>query len=280
MRVDLDIETERIDKGERRQQIDANKLKYYYESLVQPFYGCSMDRVPNCRPLGRDAWLRDFPDYKLSVAALNSCEKESHDDHEHYGSISAEQAGTLMSIWKEHLYQTWLKIIVVHHNPIPTTQSNIDNWIRSLFSKDRIAATQRQIDGTPQQESRQMEFEMLGFEGKELVQAVCADTTVQLVLHGHHHATGAPIGWPTPGGTTWVLSTGSWGLQQKHLPDGELPNCALVQLNFEVGPSIISDRLDFDLGYRPRGFVKGGHFRPKQSNQAPLNSVLPAGYHL
>ncbi len=66
--------------------------------MIAEFYSPSM-LSELARPLAGGGWLYDFAELGLSVAALNSCEKETHRPAERVGFVSREQAQSLLELW-------------------------------------------------------------------------------------------------------------------------------------------------------------------------------------
>lgn len=205
---------------EYRQRLDRAKLQRY-EAFVKDFLGIQ-DFIEVATRLGCGAHLYNFPDLHLSVAALNSCEKESHRPEDHVGHISREQAEGVMAAWRIGNAAEMLKVVAVHHNPVVTTKENVEVWRKwlteeSQISKDLIA---------------RYEGDVLGFEGHQRLRNVAEDCRVQLLLHGHHHAKDEQIwGWKRDKGATHVLSAGSlsgggqapWARARLHPPDPSGP---------------------------------------------------------
>ncbi len=188
----------------------------------EQFYRVVSSEVQGRQPLACDAWLHDFPHFKLSVACLNSCELESHRSQDHRGLVSQEQAETLLNSWQKIAYHKWLKILVVHHNPIVSTKANLDGLIAAIA--DRPNADKEQI--------LRFTSDMTGFEGSDLLKSIVRACRVHLVLHGHHHDQGDPIEWPWErDGRAGVLSVGSLGLIDRHLPGGAPPSCQLLWIH-------------------------------------------------
>lgn len=268
-RVDLDIQDELLSPNERKKVIDERKLKFYDQFITDFHSSRCLTDISGTRRLSKGAWLHDFPDLRLSVAALNSCEQESHDKSDHIGKISSNQAQSLLTAWTETAYQNWLKLAVVHHNPVMTTPDNIASWRKQLMeSKIEVALLDR------------YEADVTGIQGSEHLKQICDGALVQAILHGHHHATGSPIGWPTKGGgSAWVLSTGSWGLSDSLLGN-ERPSCQLLHFVFSNLSKIFRYRLVFDKNFWLRGAVEQGHFRllAQTSYDDGLIISLPEGF--
>ena len=216
--------------------------------------------LSNRRKVGTDAWLHDFPHVRLSIAALNSCEVESHRAQDHRGYLGDQQAQTLMSTWKHDAYVDWLKIIVVHHNPITTTPANIESWIES----------QKLLGSYDPELISRYASDLVGFEGNERLRAIVQDCEVQLVLHGHHHDQGRPIEWPWErDGRGVILSTGSWGLVQNQLPGDAPPSCQLLLFHRDrFGARLDAYPLVYEGRFRLSGQILSGNFVIDPAQQA------------
>ena len=99
--------------------MDEVKLTFY-DAFLREFYNVD-DLNAVATPLGRGAYLHNFPDLRLSVAALNSCERESHRSQDHRGYVSREQARAVMDAWRSGDPSSWIKVLAVHHNPVSTS---------------------------------------------------------------------------------------------------------------------------------------------------------------
>jgi 3',5'-cyclic AMP phosphodiesterase CpdA len=257
-KVEADQEEEGFDESELRKRMDEVKLGRY-EEFLRSFYGVE-DLAEVALPLGRGACLYSFPDLHLSVAALNTCEKESHRRADHVGFLSREQAEALMGEWRAPEKSGWLKIVTFHHNPVVTVPSNIESWRKEIEEK-----------GLPPNLAARYEGDVLGFEGREHLKAIVEDAHVQLVLHGHHHAKDAQSwDWRSGAkGRTAVLSSGSLTLEADKLPEDEPLSLRLIEL--DTGRKEIRAR---SLVYDPRGRTEGelhhGSFVP--------DPVEPEGY--
>jgi len=157
-KVAADQEIEGFDDAELRRRMDAVKLQFY-DAMLAGLYGKPLDEMPSHRPLASGGWLHDFPELRLSVAALNTCELESHRPEDHRGHLSLQQSEALMETWRQHPYLDWLKIVVVHHNPIATTVANVQDWTQSLKAVPNMAA--ERID--------HYAADVVGLEGRELL---------------------------------------------------------------------------------------------------------------
>ncbi|HEV7509987.1 MAG TPA: metallophosphoesterase [Thermoanaerobaculia bacterium] len=257
-KVAADQEEEGFDEAELRKRLDAVKLGRY-EEFLRSFYG-EKDLAKVALPLGRGAYLYDFPDLLLSMAALSSCEKESHRPADHVGFLSREQAEALMGEWRLPDKSGRLKIVTVHHNPVLTVPANIAAWHREIEKK-----------GLAPELAARYESDVVGFEGRQHLKAIVEDSSVQLVLHGHHHAKDEQS-WDWRLGTKGrapVLSAGSLSLNADKLPADEPLSVRLIELDTKK-KEIRARSLIFDPRARTLGELRRGSFVP--------DPVEPAGY--
>lgn len=84
-----------FDEAELRRRMDAVKFQFY-DAMLARFYGKPLADVPERRQLKCGGWLHNFPQLRLSVAALNTSELESHRSADHRGHLSEQQALALM----------------------------------------------------------------------------------------------------------------------------------------------------------------------------------------
>ncbi|MEM7584417.1 MAG: metallophosphoesterase [Acidobacteriota bacterium] len=262
-KAELDQAIEEFDDAELRRRIDAVKLEFF-GNFVQAFYGEARDSV--AQGLGYGAYVHSYPDLQLSIAALNSCEKESHRSGDHVGFLGAEQAQALMDFWRSGSVRSALKVVAVHHNPSTTVAANVDGWRQWLqgqqLSADQIAA---------------WEGDVLGFEGKEWLRRIVEDCEVQLVLHGHHHAKGEHM-WPWKGtGGAHVLSAGSLSLVADKLPGSEPASFRLIDL--ETAEQQVTAKAFVWVDWaRSLGEVQQGAFKPDPDGHYQQRLDLPAGF--
>ena len=219
-KVEADQEEEGFDESELRKRLDSVKLSRY-EDFLRSFYGV-VDLAEVALPLGRGAYLYSFSDLRLSVAALNSSERESHRRTDHVGFLSREQAEVLMVEWRSPAKAGLLKIVTVHHNPVVTTRTNREGWRKEIEAK-----------GLPAELAARYEGDVIGFEGWNHLKAIVEDSQAQLVLHGHHHAKDEQS-WDWRRGTKGraaVLSAGSLTLAADKLPADEPLSLRLIELD-------------------------------------------------
>ncbi|MEM6792902.1 MAG: metallophosphoesterase, partial [Acidobacteriota bacterium] len=159
---------EEFDDDELRMRMDRVKLKHY-DAFVENFYGEPQERVADALDYG--GFVYTYPELRLTVASLNSCEKESHRDEDHVGFVSRKQGQALMSQWLKGEVASYLKIIAVHHNPKITVQTNLDHqleWLKGKeLSRDLIAA---------------FKGDALGFDSEGWIQQIGHDCRVPLLL--------------------------------------------------------------------------------------------------
>ena len=65
------------------------------------------------------------------MAALNSCERESHRKADHVGALSAVQAQAVLDHWRTSPAER-IRIAAVHHNPAAMASAAIDQWLAFL----------------------------------------------------------------------------------------------------------------------------------------------------
>ena len=243
---------------------------------MSEFYGApvtdsNLAGIPDARPLECGGWLRDFPKLRLSIAALNTSEREN--DKERGGYLSPNQAQSLMNCWCETDADSRIKIIALHHNPVSTTAANTKWTIDWLRAEEQKAKTS--IPMTVDLFERYV-GDLAGFEGREHLSKIVRDTNAHLVLHGHHHDQGDPILWPwAQNGSAPVLSVGSFGLDEKHLP-GQAPlSCQLIRLVTEDSPRLIAAPLIYDGHFRLKGQVLEGAFKIETHSRSSYDQPLP-----
>ncbi|MCP4549161.1 MAG: SUMF1/EgtB/PvdO family nonheme iron enzyme [bacterium] len=241
-------EEEEFDDDELRRRMDAMKL-IHYEAFLGDFYDVeALAKI--AEPLVHGAYLYSFPDLRVSVAALNSCEVESHRAEDHRGLISRAQAQSVMDAWhNDQATARWLKILAVHHNPVATVRKNVEQW--RVYLKEQGVFKPGLIS--------RYESDVVGFEGKEHLQAVVEDQNVQLVLHGHHHAKSETSWNWRQNGRAHVLSAGSLTLEADHLPKDEPASIRLIVLE-PKRRSIRANSLVFTSWARTEGEVTWGSF--------------------
>ncbi|PRP90760.1 3',5'-cyclic adenosine monophosphate phosphodiesterase CpdA [Enhygromyxa salina] len=212
-RVRINQEIEEFDDEELERRLHIEKMGPW-NGFLADFYGAGEDPATR-RSLGQGAFVHDHRDLRVSVAALDSCARET--DRHHGGFIAEAQAQALMSEWRREGRRAWIKLLAVHHNPVADCEDNLREWVGWLG--DQAEAKTLGKDAV-----LHFAADATGFEGRERLHAIAEDTQAQLVLHGHVHAAGhAPWSWRRGiKGQTQVVGAGSCGLLEHKLP-GEQP---------------------------------------------------------
>lgn len=244
-------------------KINLIKLKNF-EDFAEDFYCMPLEK--RGQPINYGSYVNNIDDLKLSVASVNSCEIESHRKKDHIGFLSGSHAKSLMNEWYSDKYSLYIKIIALHHNPTKTVPENVEQGMKYLeiLEKDKKLGYE---------DVQRFASDAVGFKGHEKLRDISDQCQVQLVLHGHHHATDQNL-WPwQKDGMTHVLSAGSWGLKDD-LPKNQDNNFRLILLNLE------EEKLDsWILVYNPRVQVKGsvdkGNFALDASGDYHQHLFLP-----
>ncbi|WP_428265261.1 metallophosphoesterase [Haliangium sp.] len=275
-RARADQEIHGFDDAELARRIQRDKLTPYRD-FQDEFYGCPPGRLGGATALAAEnahAFVHSFDDLGLSVAAIDSCEREN--DREHGGLLGKAQAQALMDHWRED-ERPYLRVVAVHHNPVADAPKNVAAWAEGL-KKDRPdddAARAKLID--------HFVHDATGFEGHERLRNVTRDCRVSLVLHGHVHTPGL-ASWPHGGGFdhTLVSAAGSWGLMDGKRPEDEPMTVQLLHLGKpgESGPRVEAVRLRYDPRARGEGHVEPGDFVIDSAEHAvtDLPLSLPSGH--
>lgn len=268
-KVVLDQHDEEFDDAERDRRIRAIHLDKFTR-FVKEFYAKDPQHAKDphhTKPIGNGAHVHAFHDLGVSVAALNSCERESH--LHQGGFLSDAQAQALMEHWHSSHDAGGIKIVAIHHNPVATVPEGVRSWVE--FLKGKPGLNKELID--------HFAADATGFEGRERLQAVAQDCQVQLVLHGHHHA-GDASAWTWKNGVkgqTLVLSSGSWGLTQDKLPEGQSAMMHLLRLDTTKSEARSVFRVYVPTA-RATGVVQPGTFTldPTNPNGATIHLSIPA----
>jgi hypothetical protein len=253
-----------IPQTELSHHLATEKLSHY-RRCVERFYRATLSHF--AQPLGFDAFLYSYPDLQLSVAAVNSCEKESELANEHGGQVSLDQANAVMKAWRGPEVGGVVKVLAVHHNPDTTTRTNVESWRRYLLEKGRI-----EKDLLARYES-----DVLGLENADFLRAIVADCQVQLVLHGHHHAKDEKTWAWHKNGRAHILSAGSLALRTDKLPGEEPASFRLIEL---LQTRIRARSLIYDARARQDGQVRKGSFVPDPAEDGGYEHRLdlPSGF--
>ncbi|MDI1435426.1 NACHT domain-containing protein [Polyangium sorediatum] len=269
-KVQIEQDDEGFDEAELERRLDLVRLARF-EAFVAAFHGRPREGLPNVTSIGHGAVVHHFalPDGGIAVAALNSCERESH--ARQGGSFGEAQAQRLLDHLRG-LPPSWMSILAVHHNPITPVPEAVASWVEWL----------RGHPGPLKPETiEHFAADAAGFEGKERLRAVTEDARVSVVLHGHHHGADAHAFPFRRGekGHTLVLSSGSWGLSPEKLPESQP---AMVHL-LELDPARRQARSILRI-YAPRaraeGQVEPGTFAvdPASPRGATLDLYVPKGF--
>ena len=269
-KVQIEQEDEGFDAAELERRLEKVRLARF-EAFAAAFHGRPRAELPNVTSIGHGAVVHHFatPGGGIAVAALNSCERESH--IRQGGSFGEAQAQALLDHLRG-LPPSWMSILAVHHNPITPVPEAVESWVQWL----------RGHPGPLKPETiEHFAADAAGFEGKERLRAVTEDARVSVVLHGHHHGADAHAFPFRRGekGHTLVLSSGSWGLVAGQLPESQP---AMVHM-LELDPAERQARSILRI-YAPRaraeGHVEPGSFAvdPASPRGATLDLYVPRGF--
>jgi predicted MPP superfamily phosphohydrolase len=143
--VDALRKIEEFDNAEYERRLTEVKFKHF-DKFLQNFYGLTVAQIAGRSPLHAPsgAYLRDFviDGLPVSFAALNTSEKETH--KRFGGELSKEQAQPLINAWMGDVYQDYLKIAVVHHNPLATPPENLrwtEDWLNGKIKDNKLPIT-------------------------------------------------------------------------------------------------------------------------------------------
>jgi len=137
--LENELYNELIDKEEFSRRIEFDKF-YFFEKFLKDFY--ETETRYWAHPLNEaQAFVYNFNDLSISVGVLNSCEQVTNKKHE--GQLNRKQAQALMDYWQKNKIAGHMKIVGVHHNPvpIPITKANIEDWKRFACEKGGINAS-------------------------------------------------------------------------------------------------------------------------------------------
>ncbi len=258
-----------FDSDELRRRMDDVKLRHY-DDFLRRFYGVDeLDEVAD--PLVHGARLYNYPDLRLSVAALNSCEVESHRSEDHRGVVSKRQAQAVLDAWRLGEMKNRLKIVAVHHNPVATTRNNVESW------RDYLRGT----GGLTGDLVGCYESDVVGLDGRDYLEKIARDARVQLVLHGHHHARDVKSFKWQRDGETHVLSTGSLTLHDGKLPRDEPASVRMIHLDPKA-ERLEARSLVFIGWARTEGELDDGAFKPDPDEPDDYGQPLypPEGWEL
>jgi formylglycine-generating enzyme required for sulfatase activity/3',5'-cyclic AMP phosphodiesterase CpdA len=250
-RVAIDQEEEGFDEETLRQRMDALKFGRF-EDFLKGFY--RKERKNFVTALERGAFVHNFPDIRLSVGVLNSCELESHRKQDQRGYLSEIQAQSLMNYWQEK--DAGIRVAAIHHNPFITAPANIEEWIKDFTEKIGNEAGKQSVD---ESFIRRFAADLTGLEGKEYLKNLAQDCQVSLLLHGHQHEDDQNSWTWRRKGQTCLLSAGSMGLKPEKLPKDQPNSAQLILLNPEE-KEMRACTLVYSPGARAKGTVSPGFF--------------------
>ncbi len=260
--IDTKIEEGEVKEADRekasREAMDAVKL-LRFDEMVAEFYGSddakeaaragtSRASVSGTTPLACGAYVHDLPELWVSVAALNSCEQESHRGEDHGGLVSQAQSQDVLDHWRMAAPRDRLRLVAVHHNPVASPPEDVKSW--AAWLRGKLA------DKTLSQDAfDQFAADVAGFPGRAYLRRITEQAQVSLLLHGHHHVSDSGNAWTWRGaseasGSTVVLSAGSWSLVAEKLPaeqpvvmqlvriDPQKQEASAVLLRYDPGASV------------------------------------------
>ena len=265
-RAEADQEEFDFGDDELRRRFNRDKFANF-ESFLSEFYGAPFESVGVRLPAS--ARVYDFPDLEITVAGLNSCEVESHRLEDHRGFLGRKQAQGIMDHWGTSEVGYWLKLVAVHHNPVVTVLENIREAIDAVSEESTLDARlfERYVS------------DLVGFEGKEYLRRISENCEVQLILHGHHHATDQHL-WPWPPGRqgdTHILSAGSGALVTDKLPRDHSNSIGLILLD-PAREKIRSWVLEYAPRRPSKDLVVPGDFVPEEFEPYERSLALPSNY--
>lgn len=245
------------------QKIKDVKFKFY-DDFLRMFYSLGEDETLAVLPgrtelgSGTGAFLHDISigDFPISIAALNTCEFETHVTPG--GQLGESQAQALIEAWTiQKNYARSLKIAVIHHNPEATPPANVkwtEEWFKTQIRTKKLKVSPEWL--------HHYTVDLAGFRGKEYLKNIVRDGNAHLVLHGHHHTPDSPTLWKRKeAGTAPVLSVGSFALDAKHIPTDQPLTCQLIGIQVEPEPRMVAVPMEFDPNYRMEGTISKGQFR-------------------
>ncbi|MBI4700492.1 MAG: NACHT domain-containing protein [Deltaproteobacteria bacterium] len=264
---EVDFANAELREADLRRRFDAAKLARFDEFLKAFHEGGSLAEIWS--DLGHGARLYRFPEYALSVAAMSSCERKSLRDADHVGFLGPEQAQAVMNAWRTTEAAYWLKVVAIHHNPGVVVPAGVADWRKALLG----------TGGIDRETLARYEADIVGFAGRTHLKQVVAQACVQLVLHGHEHASDERMLPWQEGGKAHVLSAGSACLDQKKLPAEEPLAIRLVLLDV-AEKRVLSHRLVFEPRATPDGVISPGAFVPDAAQAMGYDQALdlPPGF--
>ncbi|GAB6042752.1 metallophosphoesterase [Endothiovibrio diazotrophicus] len=261
-RVELEREQEDFDDAELNRRIEAQKL-VPYKAFLERFRGDAF--AGDIGELEQGGVIHDFPDLRLSVVALNSCERESHLDH--VGAVSEAQAQAVMDRWAGG-DRAWTRLVAVHHNPLSMPPGAREQWREYV----------RKNGGIDAELAERFAADLAGMEGSEHLRRLVSHGEVTALLHGHQHEENKEIwGWERGDGQGYLLAAGSAGVGEVELPGRQENHFQLILLDRPAGRLRVCS-----LTYNPKATsenrIRSGAFvadgaRP-ECYQKPLHSPV------
>ncbi|HNX08868.1 MAG TPA: metallophosphoesterase, partial [Methanothrix sp.] len=269
-KVVLDQEIYNFSDDELRKRIDECKFGKFKDFLRQ-FYGRELKDV--AQVLDNDALVYDFEDIRVSIAALNSCELESHRKDDHNGMISEKQAQTIMDCWKNEIYTDWIKIIAFHHNLKPAKEEVQKEWsvyLRAQQDKGELSA----------EDVLRHESDLFGLKGRDNIETLSQGCQVQLILHGHQHSSSEDvISRNHRKGYIDILSAGSFGLDTNKLPKDQRNSIRLIILDIDNEQMLTTIRIYDRTAMAPESVSKGWFVKDTSRKEVYVQGLqLPTNY--
>jgi hypothetical protein len=262
--------------SELRARLDDVKLAHFEKFLCDVHGGQARHEVDGAAvtSLGHGVFVHDFADLGVSVAALNSCERESHRKADHVGMLSAAQAQAVLDHWRTTAAGL-IRVAAVHHNPATMAPAAIEDWLTFL----RTSGAPLPADVVDR-----IEADFVGLQGHEHLRHLASDAHVSLILHGHHHASMSHQGWawrgrdPGGAGDVRIVSAGSWGLSPESgkLPKDQPVVMQLIRLD-PAAAQLHAVLLTYEPDAHLPGEVRPGRFLLDAQTRAdrPINLSLP-----
>ncbi|MEM7600601.1 MAG: metallophosphoesterase, partial [Verrucomicrobiota bacterium] len=200
--------------------------------------------------LGLGATLYEFPHLSISIAALNSCELETHEQNSHRGHVSTDQLQPILDHWRDS--PSRLKLIVVHHNPISAAAAQRLDWEKWIESLPEPKVTREVL--------KRYKSDIDGFDSEGYLQRFAQESGAQLVFFGHQHVgeiKTSDCGKPR----ICYFSAGSVTLQEGKLPGQAVNSFNLVRINRNSG-ALTAHMISYSPEATTPGLLVDGAFHP------------------
>ena len=226
-------------QGEMLARFDDFKTQFY------------KDDAPKMSSLARGAVQYRYPQQRLCVVGLNSCEQETPEWP--LGVVSKAQANAVMALWRDE-HKDDVRILALHH-PVNVLPDKPLLYLEKLLEKKRISVALLE----------RFKGDALSVDGNDYLNRIIESCRVHLLLHGHQHADDPPHPrkWFEPSlESCQICPAGSFGLR----PDEELidqPNCFnLIRLQQE-GSRLRMARvvMEYDPVHKERFSLDVGFYR-------------------